>query len=123
MAFVRIYADAQGRSKFEEMATPYEPSDPAQPGSFDQKATSVTFRSQPVGLVQDWHTAPRRQYVITLRGMAEIETGNGGDSPFWPRRRSSCRRLDGRGTRYPRHRNGDPPIRHHTPRGLGGSGD
>ena len=84
MAFVRIYADAQGRSKFEDMATPYEPSDPAQPGSFSQKATSVTFRSQPVGLVQDWHTAPRRQYIVTLRGMAEIETGNGEIRHFGP---------------------------------------
>ncbi len=84
MAFVRIYADAQGRSKFEDMATPYEPSDPAEPGSFNQKATSVTFRSQPVGLVQDWHTAPRRQYIVTLRGMAEIETGNGEIRHFGP---------------------------------------
>lgn len=84
MAFVRIYSDAQGRSKFEDMATPYEPSDPAEPGGFSQKATSVTFRSQPVGLVQDWHTAPRRQYIVTLRGMAEIETGNGEIRHFGP---------------------------------------
>ena len=86
MAFVRIYADEHGRSKFEEMPTPYECTNPAEPGagSFSQKATGVTFRSQPVGLVQDWHTAPRRQYVITLRGMAEIETGNGEIRHFGP---------------------------------------
>ena len=86
MAFIRIYADDQGRSKFEEMATPFQPSNPAEPGAlaFTQTATGITFRSQPVGLVQDWHTAPRRQYVITLRGMAEIETGNGEIRHFGP---------------------------------------
>ena len=49
-----------------------------------RKPSSVTFRSQPVGLVQDWHTAPRRQYIVTLRGMAEIETGNGEIRHFGP---------------------------------------
>ena len=86
MAFIRIYADERGRSKFEEMPTPFEETNPAEPGAgnFSQKATSITFRSQPVGLVQDWHNAPRRQYVITLRGMAEIETGNGEIRHFGP---------------------------------------
>ena len=29
------------------------------------------------GLVADWHTAPRRQYVITLSGRGEIEVAEG----------------------------------------------
>ncbi len=29
------------------------------------------------GSVADWHTAPRRQYVITLTGQAEIEVAGG----------------------------------------------
>jgi quercetin dioxygenase-like cupin family protein len=29
------------------------------------------------GTVIDWHTAPRRQYVITLSGQAEIEVAGG----------------------------------------------
>ena len=29
------------------------------------------------GSVQDWHTAPRRQYVITLSGHGEIEVAGG----------------------------------------------
>ena len=31
----------------------------------------------PAGTVQDWHTAPRRQYVITLSGHSEIEVAGG----------------------------------------------
>jgi quercetin dioxygenase-like cupin family protein len=33
-------------------------------------------RAKP-GTVQDWHTAPRRQYVITLSGEAELEVAGG----------------------------------------------
>ncbi len=31
----------------------------------------------PPGSVSDWHTAPRRQYVITLSGRGEIEVSGG----------------------------------------------
>jgi len=31
----------------------------------------------PPGTVQDWHTAPRRQYVITLSGQGEVELATG----------------------------------------------
>jgi hypothetical protein len=33
-------------------------------------------RSAP-GTVQDWHDAPRRQYVITLNGQGEVELAGG----------------------------------------------
>ena len=84
MAFVRIYTGADGNSRFEELDMAFQPSDLNAPGSFSRKATSVNFRRQPVGLVQDWHTAPRRQYVITLTGMAELEAGNGEKRKFGP---------------------------------------
>ena len=42
-----------------------------------QNASSVTFsRTQP-GNFSDWHTAPRRQYVITLEGQMEVGLGDG----------------------------------------------
>ena len=31
----------------------------------------------PPGYVLDWHCAPRRQYSISLSGLAEIEVGDG----------------------------------------------
>ena len=36
------------------------------------------------GSVADWHTAPRRQYVITLTGEAEIEVAGGKKIPIHP---------------------------------------
>jgi quercetin dioxygenase-like cupin family protein len=35
------------------------------------------FRSAPPSHHSDYHPAPRRQYVITLAGQVEIETGDG----------------------------------------------
>jgi hypothetical protein len=35
------------------------------------------LRRAPAGTVSDWHTAPRRQYVITLAGMGEVELADG----------------------------------------------
>ena len=36
------------------------------------------------GTVIDWHTAPRRQYVITLSGQGEIEVAGGKKFPVGP---------------------------------------
>jgi len=84
MAFVRIYTGADGKSRFEDIKIPFQPTDPAAPGFVDLNVEGVAFRRQPVGLVQDWHTAPRRQYVISLTGMAELEAGNGEVRRFGP---------------------------------------
>ena len=40
-------------------------------------AKGVVFRSSPPGRFSDWHLAPRRQYIITLSGEAEIGLGDG----------------------------------------------
>jgi hypothetical protein len=37
----------------------------------------VIFRETPAGGALDFHTAPRRQFVITLSGIGEIECGDG----------------------------------------------
>ena len=84
MAFVRIYAGADAKSRFEDLEMPFQPSDLNAPGAFSITAVSAVFRRQPVGLVQDWHTAPRRQYVITLTGLVEVEAGNGEKRRFGP---------------------------------------
>jgi quercetin dioxygenase-like cupin family protein len=41
------------------------------------KVTGVEFGRNPVKYVNDWHNAPRRQYVVTLSGHEEIEMGGG----------------------------------------------
>jgi hypothetical protein len=39
--------------------------------------SGAELRRAPPGRVADWHTAPRRQYVITLSGHAELEVADG----------------------------------------------
>ena len=39
--------------------------------------SGAELRRAPPGRVADWHTAPRRQYVITLSGHGEIEVAGG----------------------------------------------
>lgn len=41
------------------------------------KPASVRFATRGPGTSDDWHTAPQRQYLITLKGHAEIEIGGG----------------------------------------------
>lgn len=49
-----------------------------------QAATGIAFRRAPVSHVQDWHPAPRSQYVVTLSGQGEIEAGDGTVRRFGP---------------------------------------
>ena len=39
--------------------------------------TGAELHRAPAGRVSDWHTAPRRQYVITLSGHGELEVAGG----------------------------------------------
>jgi len=41
------------------------------------KATGFFYLKLPAGHVQEWHPAPRRQYVIALSGRSEIELAGG----------------------------------------------
>jgi len=84
VAFVRVYTGTDRQSRFEDLPIPFYPNDTMLPGTFSQNSREISFRRQPVGLVQDWHTAPRRQYIITLTGQAEIEVGNGEIRVFKP---------------------------------------
>ena len=44
----------------------------------------LQFRRQSPGYFQDWHNAPRRQYVITLSGRGEVELSGGGTVQLMP---------------------------------------
>lgn len=71
--FIRIYTGEDGESHFQKLDPPTGPVGQAP----IQAATGISFRRSEAGRVMDWHTAPRRQYVITLSGQAEIEVGDG----------------------------------------------
>ena len=76
MQVVRIYSGDDGESHFEEIDLPYEAISGAERTAL-QSASSIHFRRYQPGNFLDFHVAPRRQYVITLAGQAEIGLGDG----------------------------------------------
>ncbi|HKZ04150.1 MAG TPA: hypothetical protein VJU81_01650 [Methylomirabilota bacterium] len=83
MKAARIYTGADGRSHFEDLDIPLKPSSY---GTLSDLVPSsgVIFRETPVGGALDFHVAPRRQFVITLAGLVEVECGDGTKRRFGP---------------------------------------
>lgn len=79
MQIVRVYAGDDGESHFEDLTV-------------DQFADIINnIGSGPITLtrrqppyLQDFHQAPRRQYVIALSGAAEYETADGSVRRLYP---------------------------------------
>ena len=75
----RIYAGADGESHFQELT----------PDEFAAIANNIgpgdiAVGQRPPGWWQDYHTAPRHQYVVFLSGGAEIEVASGEKRRFNP---------------------------------------
>ena len=68
----RIYTGPDGLSHAEEIEMK------ANGGVSEMmKATGAQFSRRPPGPASDWHVGPRRQFVITLSGRAELEVAGG----------------------------------------------
>ena len=77
MKYFRIYADENGESHFEDVEVKVSPSGGSSDLSETIPATGIIFRRSPADQYVDWHPAPRRQFVITLSGEAEVEASDG----------------------------------------------
>jgi hypothetical protein len=77
MKYFRIYADEAGESHFEDVDIELDESSGGSDLSTLYPATGVMFRRSPADQYLDWHPAPRRQFVITLSGEAEVEASDG----------------------------------------------
>ena len=71
-----LYAGADGESHFEDIKIPLEINLPASQRSETIKATGIIFQEFNTKEIE-WHPAPRRQYIVVLEGMAEVEIGDG----------------------------------------------
>ncbi len=86
---LRIYADADGESHFEDVELSFAEEDfvpPAPPvliTSFEP-ATSYAFEQVPPGWHGDWHPAPARVLAIYLSGHGVIEASDGEVRPVEP---------------------------------------
>ena len=83
MKIVRLYTGSDNESHFEDVEIELNPTGHMQ-ASVLQPAQGIIFRSAPPDHLSDYHPAPRRQYVITLSGQVEIETGDGTIRRFGP---------------------------------------
>lgn len=77
MKVVRIYTGPDNQSHFEDLDIPLKDSGKIGFISELAKATGVVFRETGGDYNYDFHTAPRRQYVVNLEGEVEIEVGDG----------------------------------------------
>ena len=82
MNYVRLYADADGVSHFEDAAvalaeSAYAPPAPPYFISAREDATGVVMTTLPAGWFGDWHPSPRLQWWFQLSGELEVEVGDG----------------------------------------------
>lgn len=80
MMFVRLYSGTDGQSHFEELDT----REGSSLFSKTHSGVEVVFKISPPSRSVEWHTAPRRRYLITLSGSVDIRIGNGTVKSFGP---------------------------------------
>lgn len=80
----RIYTGDDGKTHAEELEVPLTQARATTELSEPVPITSVQFRRNSPDYFIDWHTAPRRQYVVTLAGESEVEIGDGTKIRLYP---------------------------------------
>ncbi|MDH3601552.1 MAG: hypothetical protein OEU26_18220 [Candidatus Tectomicrobia bacterium] len=78
---VRIYTGNDGQTHFEDL-DPLKTQD--QYTQAVQDGAQLIFRRFPADYFSDWHTAPRKQYIVILSGKMEIGIGDGSKRQFGP---------------------------------------
>ena len=77
MGLFRMYASNDGESRWEEIGLDETPA-----WTSELATRHIVFRTDPVGMFEDWHPAPRRQFVIILSGQYEIGFSDGSKKIF-----------------------------------------
>jgi hypothetical protein len=77
MKVTRLYTGPDGKTKVEEYEVPLKPQGRGTELSEAVAVESLQFRRTNQDYNLDWHPAPRRQFVVTLRGESEIELEGG----------------------------------------------
>lgn len=74
---VHLFIGDDGQSHFSVGEIAWHQRDAINAVSSVETAHAVSFEETAKGSTLDWHTAPHRQYVITLSGRLEFETRDG----------------------------------------------
>ena len=73
----RLYTGSDGESHFEDTVIPLKDDDGFFERSETIKTTGMYFGDLYSDELNDWHTTPCRQYLITLEGEVEMGVGDG----------------------------------------------
>ena len=79
MGTYRMYTGAAGKATWEEIDL-----DKQSDWLSGIDVTTVKFGARPAGVLQDWHPAPQRQFVIILSGSLQIGFEDGTTKVFGP---------------------------------------
>ena len=76
LMITHLYTGPDNLTHAEEIEMKFMPGKPAEVSKMMQ-VTGAELHRTAGGSVDDWHRAPRRQYVITLSGHGEVEVSGG----------------------------------------------
>ncbi|HEY7270646.1 MAG TPA: hypothetical protein VH951_12545 [Dehalococcoidia bacterium] len=80
--YYRLFTGPDGESHFETLDFPFPGAGPAGAGTVD--AASVLYNRFPAGHDMGWNPAPRRQYVIGLKGRTLLTMRDGSSLEVGP---------------------------------------
>jgi hypothetical protein len=80
VVITRLYTGPDGQTHAEEIEAKFTANDVFKM----MNIAGAELHRAPAGRVSDWHTAPRRQYVITMSGQGELEVAGGKKIPVGP---------------------------------------
>ena len=89
MRYVRLYADAQGETHFEQVPEKFDETDHRPPAppifvSHTFRAGALQFVRAPAGWIGENIFPPQHQFFICLEGQIELRTSNGEKRTFGP---------------------------------------
>ena len=93
----RLYSDKNGESHFEDIDIPLNDSGDIGRLSEIFPVSGLVLRENPGDYNYDWHPAPRKQYIVMLEGMLEVEVSDGEKRIFPPGDILLVEDLDGKG--------------------------
>ena len=93
----RLYTGPDGQTHAEEIEVKFAPTANGNDVFKLMANSGATLNRAPPGRVADWHTAPRRQYVITLSGRGQVELIDGTKIDLGPGSIDLAEDLTGKG--------------------------
>ena len=82
--YVHLYADEKGVSHFRDERLVIQSAATGPSALTLSQAPGATLLALKLGAKEDWHRAPRRMYLIALKGMSEVTVGDGEVRRFGP---------------------------------------